>query len=151
MVDIWQGILPWIDASGTAFCRELGQGSQGGFEEWEPNLKAATLSFAVDLALHSTLAVSQTFHAMRIASSCPRHRRVSSVRVWQGRFLLDGTGVVVAVCSHRLFHSCLLVVDRLLPWTSCAAPKGWSRHHARAVRCLALPRWQQGGLHCGWF
>ena len=114
MVSIWQGILPWIDASGTAFCRELGQGSQGGFEEWEPNLKAAALSFAVDLALHSTLAVSQTFHAMRIASSCPRHRRVSSVRVWQGRFLLDGAGVVVAVCSHRLLHSCLFVVDQSL-------------------------------------
>jgi hypothetical protein len=32
LVSIWQGILPWIDASGTAFCRELGQGSQGGFE-----------------------------------------------------------------------------------------------------------------------
>ena len=52
---------------------------------------------------------------MIIASSCPRHRRVSSVRVWQGRFLLDGAGVVVAVCSHRRFHRCLLVVDQLLP------------------------------------
>ena len=52
-----------IDASSTAFCRELGQGSQGGFEEWEPNLKAAALSFAVDLALHSTLGFLR--HSMR--------------------------------------------------------------------------------------
>jgi hypothetical protein len=134
---------------------------------------------------------------MRIACFCPRHRRVSSGRVWQGFFgcccsqaeadtmpvlcgawiprcaccrggdvagLIRGcsslqessevcsqTGAYVAVCDAVMFirgslrcssESCFvaLLSDGLASLRSA--------DHARAVRCLALPRWQKGGLHC---